>query len=231
MAEIFRLENVTKVYKNDKIEFTALKNINLSITEGEIFGIIGMSGAGKSTLVRTLNRLEDVSEGSVSFYGKNLSELKPSEIRKVRRQIAMIFQSFNLLSQRSVLSNVMQPLKIAGVSRPDRKKKALEMLKVVGLEEKKHQFPSRLSGGQKQRVAIASAVAAGAKLLLFDEPTSGLDLSHMEMVGQLLTDLARSGSTVLVSTHDPELIGQCCDYILCIDKGKVGYYKIKEYSQ
>ena len=222
MAEIFRLENVTKVYKNDKIEFTALKNINLSITEGEIFGIIGMSGAGKSTLVRTLNRLEDVSEGSVSFYGKNLSELKPSEIRKVRRQIAMIFQSFNLLSQRSVLSNVMQPLKIAGVSRLDRKKKALEMLKVVGLEEKKHQFPSRLSGGQKQRVAIARALSTNPKVILCDEATSALD---PKMTGEILSLLKKVnkelGVTIIIITHEMSVIESICDKVAVVNNGHI----------
>ena len=222
MAEIFRLENVTKVYKNDKIEFTALKNINLSITEGEIFGIIGMSGAGKSTLVRTLNRLEDVSEGSVSFYGKNLSELKPSEIRKVRRLIAMIFQSFNLLSQRSVLSNVMQPLKIAGVSRLDRKKKALEMLKVVGLEEKKHQFPSRLSGGQKQRVAIARALASDPKVLLCDEATSALDPKITGEILDLLKEInVTRNLTIVIITHEMSVVEKICDRVAIIDEGNL----------
>ncbi len=222
MAEIFRLENVTKVYKNDKTEFTALKNINLSITEGEIFGIIGMSGAGKSTLVRTLNRLEDVSEGSVSFYGENLSELKPSEIRKVRRQIAMIFQSFNLLSQRSVLSNVMQPLKIAGVSRPERKKKALEMLKVVGLEEKKHQFPSRLSGGQKQRVAIARALASDPKVLLCDEATSALDPKITGEILDLLKEInVTRNLTIVIITHEMSVVEKICDRVAIIDEGNL----------
>ncbi|MBP5623973.1 MAG: ATP-binding cassette domain-containing protein [Lachnospiraceae bacterium] len=222
MAEIFRLENVTKVYKNDKIEFTALKNINLSITEGEVFGIIGMSGAGKSTLVRTLNRLEEVSEGSVSFYGRNLSELPPSEIRKVRRQIAMIFQSFNLLSQRSVISNVMQPLKIAGIPRSDRKKKALEMLKVVGLEDKKHQFPSRLSGGQKQRVAIARALASDPKVLLCDEATSALDPKITGEILELLKEINETRNlTIVIITHEMSVVEKICDRVAIIDEGNL----------
>ncbi len=222
MAEIFRLENVTKVYKNDGKEFTALKNINLSIEEGEIYGIIGMSGAGKSTLVRTLNRLEEVSEGSVSFYGKKLSELKPSEIRKVRRQIAMIFQSFNLLSQRSVLSNVMQPLKIAGVARSERKKKALEMLKVVGLEEKKHQFPSRLSGGQKQRVAIARALASDPKVLLCDEATSALDPKITGEILDLLKEINETRNlTIVIITHEMSVVEKICDKVAIIDEGNL----------
>ena len=125
MAKVFRLDHVTKTYKNDGKEFTALQDVSLSIEEGEIFGIIGMSGAGKSTLVRTLNRLEEVSGGSVSFYGEELAGLNAPQLRKVRQKIAMIFQGFNLLQQRTVLSNVMQPLRIAGVPRVDRKDKAL----------------------------------------------------------------------------------------------------------
>ena len=147
MAEVFKLDHVYKNFKNDGKEFLALKDVSLSINEGEVFGIIGMSGAGKSTLVRTLNRLEAVSEGSVSFYGQDLSVLKDKDLRLIRRQIAMIFQSFNLLNQRSVLSNVMQPLRIAGIPRAKRKEKALEMLRVVGLEDKKNEYPARLSGG------------------------------------------------------------------------------------
>ena len=222
MAEIFRLENVTKVYKNDGKEFTELKNINLSINEGDIFGIIGMSGAGKSTLVRTLNRLEEVSEGTVSFYGRKLAELKPSEIRKVRRQIAMIFQSFNLLSQRSVISNVMQPLKIAGVSRAERKKKALEMLKVVGLEEKKHQFPSRLSGGQKQRVAIARALASDPKVLLCDEATSALDPKITGEILDLLKEINETRNlTIVIITHEMSVVEKICDKVAIIDEGNL----------
>ena len=183
MATVFRLENVTKVYKNDGKEFSALKGIDLDIEEGSVFGIIGMSGAGKSTLVRTLNRLEDVTSGSVKFYDQDLAELSPSQLRKIRRQIAMIFQSFNLLGQRTVLSNVMQPLKIAGIKGKEAKEKALEMLEVVGLADKKNQFPSRLSGGQRQRVAIARALASDPKVLLCDEATSALD---PRMTGEIL---------------------------------------------
>ena len=151
MSTVFRLDNVSKIYHNDGKSFHALKDVSLEIEEGEIFGIIGMSGAGKSTLVRTLNRLEDVSAGSVNYFGQDLAGLSPAEIRKVRRSIAMIFQSFNLLKQRNVLDNVMQPLKIAGISRHERKEKALEMLRIVGLEEKKDEYPSRLSGGSDER--------------------------------------------------------------------------------
>ena len=222
MAEVFRLENVSKKYKNDGKEITALKSINLSVEEGEIFGIIGMSGAGKSTLVRTLNRLEDVSEGKVSFYGQDISSIKVSEMRKVRRQIAMIFQNFNLLQQRNVLSNVMQPLRIAGVSKHERKEKALEMLRIVGLEDKKDEYPSRLSGGQRQRVAIARALAADPKVLLCDEATSALDPKTTGEVLELLKEINRTRQlTIVIITHEMSVVERICDRVAIIDEGNL----------
>lgn len=222
MTEVFKLDHVYKNYKNDGKEFLALKDVSLSINEGEVFGIIGMSGAGKSTLVRTLNRLEAVSEGSVSFYGQDLSVLKDKDLRLIRRQIAMIFQSFNLLNQRSVLSNVMQPLRIAGIPRAKRKEKALEMLKVVGLEDKKNEYPARLSGGQRQRVAIARALAADPKVLLCDEATSALD---PKMTGEIL-DLLKTINetrklTVVIITHEMSVVEKICDRVAIIDKGEL----------
>ena len=222
MAEVFKLDHVYKNFKNDGKEFLALKDVSLSINEGEVFGIIGMSGAGKSTLVRTLNRLEAVSEGSVSFYGQNLSVLKDKDLRLIRRQIAMIFQSFNLLNQRSVINNVMQPLRIAGIPRAKRKEKALEMLKVVGLEDKKNEYPARLSGGQRQRVAIARALAADPKVLLCDEATSALD---PKMTGEIL-DLLKTINetrklTVVIITHEMSVVEKICDRVAIIDKGEL----------
>ena len=222
MTEVFRLDHVSKKYKNDGKEFLALKDVSLSIEEGEVFGIIGMSGAGKSTLVRTLNRLEEVTDGSVSFYGQNLTGLKPAEIRKVRRQIAMIFQSFNLLGQRSVLSNVMQPLKIAKVPRAERKAKALEMLKVVGLEDKKHEYPARLSGGQRQRVAIARALASDPKVLLCDEATSALDPKMTGEILDLLKDINTTRKlTIVIITHEMSVVEKICDKVAIIDDGNL----------
>ncbi|MBQ9887143.1 MAG: ATP-binding cassette domain-containing protein [Lachnospiraceae bacterium] len=222
MAEVFKLNHVSKIYKNDGKEFPALKDVSLSINEGEIFGIIGMSGAGKSTLVRTLNRLEEISDGSVSFYGQDLSKLKPKEIRKIRRQIAMVFQSFNLLGQRDVLSNVMQPLRIAGIPRAGRKKKALEMLKIVGLEDKKNEYPSRLSGGQKQRVAIARALAADPKVLLCDEATSALDPKMTGEILELLKEINETRKlTIIIITHEMSVVEKICDRVAIIDDGKM----------
>ncbi|MBR3574384.1 MAG: ATP-binding cassette domain-containing protein [Lachnospiraceae bacterium] len=222
MATVFRLENVTKVYKNDGKEFSALKGIDLDIEEGSVFGIIGMSGAGKSTLVRTLNRLEDVTSGSVKFYDQDLAELSPLQLRKIRRQIAMIFQSFNLLGQRTVLSNVMQPLKIAGIKGKEAKEKALEMLEVVGLADKKNQFPSRLSGGQRQRVAIARALASDPKVLLCDEATSALDPRMTGEILELLKEINRTRKlTIVIITHEMSVIEKICDKVAIIDDGNL----------
>ena len=189
----------------------------LRLPKSSVIAVVGSNGTGKSTFLRCVCGLERDCPGVITMDGKEYKGKNRTEL------CYMVMQDVNhQLFTDSVMAEVMLSMK-------DKNEKACEIiLESLGLLPYKDKHPMALSGGQKQRVAIASAVAAGAKLLLFDEPTSGLDLSHMEMVGQLLTDLARSGSTVLVSTHDPELIGQCCDYILCIDKGKVGYYKIKE---
>ncbi|MEE5990545.1 MAG: ATP-binding cassette domain-containing protein, partial [Lachnospiraceae bacterium] len=222
MAEVFTLKNVSKVYINDGVEFTALKDVNLSVNEGEIFGIIGMSGAGKSTLVRTLNRLEDVSEGSVSFYDQELGTLNSKELRKIRRSIAMIFQSFNLLNQRTVLENVMQPLRIAKVPKKERVKKALEMLKIVGLEDKKDEYPSRLSGGQRQRVAIARALSNDPKVLLCDEATSALDPKMTGEILDLLKEINQTRKlTIVIITHEMAVVEKICDKVAIIDDGEL----------
>lgn len=222
MTEVFRLENVSKNYKNDGKTFQALKDVSLCINEGEIFGIIGMSGAGKSTLVRTLNRLEEASDGKVFFYGQDLSTLKSKEVRNVRRSIAMIFQGFNLLKQRNVLSNVMQPLKIAKVPRKERKEKALEMLKIVGLEDKANEYPNRLSGGQKQRVAIARALASDPKVLLCDEATSALDPKITSEILDLLKEINHSRKlTIVIITHEMSVVEKICDKVAIIDDGRL----------
>ena len=227
MSYVFELTNVSKTYKNDGKEFEALKNVSLDVQEGEIFGIIGMSGAGKSTLVRTLNRLEDVTKGSVKFFGKDLAELKAGELREVRHSISMIFQGFNLVNQRTVLSNVEQPMRIAGVPRKERKEKALQMLEIVGLLDKKDVFPARLSGGQKQRVAIARALAADPKVLLCDEATSALD---PKITGEILDLLKKINEerklTIVIITHEMSVVEKICDRVAIIDDGElaeVGY--------
>ena len=220
--KVFELKNISKTYRNDGKEFKALDNVNLEIFEGEIFGIIGMSGAGKSTLVRTLNRLEEIDEGEIDFYGNSLGNLKPAELRKVRQQIAMIFQSFNLLMQKTVLENVMLPLKIAKVPSADRKKTALEMLKIVGLEDKKNVFPAQLSGGQRQRVAIARALAGNPKVLLCDEATSALDPKITEEILDLLQKINKERKlTVIIITHEMSVVEKICDRVAIIEKGEL----------
>ena len=222
MAYVYELTNVSKIYRNEGVDFEALKDVSLEISEGEIFGIIGMSGAGKSTLVRTLNRLEGVSSGSVKFYGKDLAALNNKELRQVRHSISMIFQSFNLLQQRTVIQNVEQPLKIAGVRKAERRRKALEMLEIVGLTEKKDVYPARLSGGQRQRVAIARALASDPKVLLCDEATSALD---PKITGEILDLLKKINEerklTIVIITHEMSVVEKICDRVAIIDDGNL----------
>ena len=222
MANVFELTNVSKTYKNDGKEFTALKDVSLEVREGEIFGIIGMSGAGKSTLVRTLNRLEEVTSGSVRFYDEDLAFLNAKQLREVRHSISMIFQGFNLVNQRTVLSNVEQPLKIAGVPRKERREKAKQMLEIVGLLEKADVYPSRLSGGQKQRVAIARALAAEPKVLLCDEATSALDPKITGEILDLLKQINQERKlTIVIITHEMSVVEKICDRVAIIDDGNL----------
>lgn len=219
---LFRLENVSKSFGDKNGEVKALDNVSLSIYEGEIFGIIGMSGAGKSTLVRTLNRLEDVTEGDIFFFEDNLGKLSNKQLRKARQSMAMVFQSFNLLMQKSVLDNVMLPMKIAGKNKKDRRQKALEMLKVVGLEEKAKVYPAQLSGGQRQRVAIARALTMEPKVLLCDEATSALDPKITDEILKLLQSINKNmGITIVMITHEMSVVEKICDRVAIIDEGRL----------
>ncbi|MBO4376062.1 MAG: ATP-binding cassette domain-containing protein [Lachnospiraceae bacterium] len=222
MENVFELEHVYKTYRNEGKDFEALKDVSLSVKEGEIFGIIGMSGAGKSTLVRTLNRLENVTGGSVKFYGKNLANLNSGELRNVRHSISMIFQSFNLVNQRNVLDNVIQPLRIAKVPRKEREKTALEMLEIVGLADKKDSYPAKLSGGQRQRVAIARALASNPKVLLCDEATSALDPKITGEILDLLKQINKDRKlTIVIITHEMAVVEKICDRVAIIDEGNL----------
>ena len=221
-AVIFQLNNVSKVFRTKDSEVRAVDDISLDIQRGEIFGIIGMSGAGKSTLVRTLNRLENVTDGEVIFDGQILGNLSNKELRTVRRSMAMIFQSFNLLMQKTVLENVILPMKTAHVPRKEQKERAVQMLKVVGLEGKASAWPAQLSGGQQQRVAIARALAMNPKVLLCDEATSALDPKITEEILALLKDINRKlNLTIVIITHEMSVVEKICDRVAIISDGKL----------
>ena len=192
---MIELKNLSKVYKTSEKEIVALDGINLTIQDGEIFGIIGLSGAGKSTLVRCINLLERPTGGEVIIDGKSLTELPRRELLKLRQQIGMIFQGFNLLEQRNVIKNICFPLELAGVKKEDAQARALELLKLVGLEDRASSYPSQLSGGQKQRVAIARALATKPKYLLCDEATSALDPNTTRQILDLLKEINRSSAS------------------------------------
>ena len=186
---MIEIKNLSKTFSTADGTFQALKNVNISVSDGDIFGIIGMSGAGKSTLVRCINMLERPSEGSVVIDGVDVGTLGRRELRKLRRSVTMIFQGFNLLMQRTCLKNVCFPLELDGVGKKEAKKRALELLELVGLSDKANAYPSRLSGGQQQRVAIARALATNPKVLLCDEATSALDPKTTRSILSLIKDI------------------------------------------
>ena len=218
---IYRLDHVTKIYEGTP-QVVALDDVSIEINRGEIYGIIGMSGAGKSTLVRTLNRLEEVSSGSVSFEGKDLSGLKNSELRKVRQNVGMIFQGFNLLMQKTVDNNIRAALKIAGIPKVEHEQITDRMLEIVGLKDKKNVYPSQLSGGQKQRVAIARALATDPKVILCDEATSALDPQITAEILDLLKKINKEfGVTIILITHEMSVVEAICDRVAVIDNGRL----------
>lgn len=219
---VIEIKNLVKRFEVENNTVVALDNINLSIEKGEIFGIIGMSGAGKSTLVRSINFLEKPTEGSVKIDGVDLSELQGRELRKMRAQIGMIFQGFNLLEQRNVLGNVCFPLELAGIRRSEAKERARELLKIVKLEDKEKAYPSQLSGGQKQRVAIARALATNPRILLCDEATSALDPQTTTAILNLLKEInERLGITIVIITHQMSVVTEVCHKVAIIDNGKL----------
>lgn len=222
MEPIIQIKNVTKTFVGKDNQVEALKGISLDIERGDIYGIIGMSGAGKSTLVRCLNFLERPTTGTVLVEGKDLSAMSEKELRKTRTGIAMIFQHFNLLMQRSVLDNVCFPMEIVGVKKTDARKRALELLRIVGLEEKAKSYPAQLSGGQKQRVAIARALANNPGILLCDEATSALDPTTTKSILQLLQQINRDfGITIVIITHEMAVVQEICSHVAIIDNGEL----------
>ena len=219
---MIRLEGVNKTFRLKKREVKALKDINLIIEDGSIFGIIGSSGAGKSTLVRCLNLLERPTSGKVFLDEVELTSLKKSKLREERRKIGMVFQQFNLLAQRNALMNVCYPLEIAGVSIKEAKKRAIELLKLVGLEDRMQNYPAQLSGGQKQRVAIARALATEPKYLLCDEATSALDPNTTNSILDLLKEInERLGVTIIVITHEMKVVEKICTQVAVLNEGEI----------
>ena len=219
---MIELIDLSKTYSAASGDVEALRDVNLTIRDGEIFGIIGLSGAGKSTLVRCINLLERPSSGRVVIDGKDMTALPRAELLQMRRKISMIFQGFNLLEQRSVLRNVTFPLEISGVGRKAAQAKAKELLQVVGLEDKADAYPAQLSGGQKQRVAIARALATDPRYLLCDEATSALDPNTTRSILELLRRINRElGVTIVVITHEMKVIDQICDRVAVIDQSRI----------
>lgn len=221
MSEIL-IQNVSKTYSTKDGNVQALKNVNLSIEQGDIYGIIGMSGAGKSTLVRCINYLEEPTEGKIFIKGKELGSFSKKELRKQREDIGMIFQHFNLLMQKSVLENICFPLYIHGKKKTDARKRAKELLEIVGLSDKAKAYPTQLSGGQKQRVAIARALASNPKILLCDEATSALDPQTTASILDLLKEINQKfGITIVIITHQMSVVREICSHVAIMKSGEV----------
>ena len=219
---MIELKHISKTFPTADGVFQALDDINLTIRDGDIFGIVGMSGAGKSTLVRCINLLERPTAGQVVIDGQDLMELSAPQLREKRRSISMIFQQFNLLMQRTCLGNICFPMEIAGVPKGEARKRALEYLDIVGLPDKANAYPAQLSGGQKQRIAIARALASNPKVLLCDEATSALDPTTTASILDLLKDLnEKLGVTVVVITHQMSVIEEICSRVAILDGGVV----------
>ena len=219
---MIEIKHLSKTFGVSGGTVDALKDITLTIPDGEIYGIIGMSGAGKSTLVRCINMLERPTSGDILIDGKSMTELSQKELREKRRDITMIFQGFNLLMQRNCLKNVCFPLELAGVKKAEAEKRAAELLELVGLGDKFKSYPAQLSGGQQQRVAIARAHATHPKILLCDEATSALDPQTTQSILSLIRDIHdRLGITVIIITHQMSVVEQICTRVAILDGGEV----------
>ena len=219
---MIQLVNMSKSFTTTSGMVDALKHVNLTINDGDIYGIIGMSGAGKSTLVRCINMLEKPSEGSVILNGVHLENLSEKELRKVRREITIIFQGFNLLMQRTCIENIMLPLRFSHVPREKALARARELIDLVGLPDKERAYPAQLSGGQQQRIAIARALATDPKVLLCDEATSALDPKTTHAILELIRDINRKlGITVIIITHQMSVVQEICSHVAILENGSV----------
>ena len=219
---MIEIKNLTKEFQTADGTVEALRDVNLTIENGDIYGIIGMSGAGKSTLVRCINMLERPTKGQVLIDGRDIAQLSDKELRAVRRDVTMIFQGSNLLMQRTCLKNICFPLELIGMDKEKAKKRALELLDVVGLPDKANAYPAQLSGGQQQRIAIARALATDPKVLLCDEATSALDPKTTHAILELIRDInERLGITVIIITHQMSVVEEICSRVAILDSGSV----------
>lgn len=220
---MIQIEHLNKTYVSRQGEtHIALTDINLTIEDGSVFGIIGQSGAGKSTLVRCLNLLERPTSGSIIINGRDITSLSEKELREFRSSVSMVFQSFSLLQQRTVLRNVMFPLELRHADKKEAEKRARELLELVGLADKCDKYPSQLSGGQQQRVAIARALVNNPSIMLCDEATSALDSMTTHSILKLLKDInEKMGVTIVLITHSLAVAELICDNVVVIDEGKI----------
>lgn len=219
---MIRLENIDVKFKNGDSYLHAVKDVNLNVDKGDIFGIIGFSGAGKSTLVRTINLIQKPSAGRVFIKDIEYTSLSERELREKRTKIGMIFQHFNLMSSRTIVENVLYPLKKSNLSKEEKNKKAFELLELVGISEKANNYPAQLSGGQKQRVAIARALANDPEILLCDEATSALDPKTTNSILELLKEINRRlGLTIVIITHEMQVIKEICTKVAIMESGKI----------
>ncbi|MCT6925171.1 methionine ABC transporter ATP-binding protein [Metasolibacillus sp.] len=219
---MIQLSNITKVYKTKNGDLTAVRDVNLTINQGEIFGIIGYSGAGKSTMIRLLNGLEKPTTGEVIVNGEDIAHTSGASLRQARQKISMIFQHFNLLWSRTVEENIAFPLEIAGVSKSERANRVQELVELVGLNGREKAYPSQLSGGQKQRVGIARALANNPEVLLCDEATSALDPETTDAILELLLNINQKlGLTIVLITHEMHVIRKICHRVAVMEAGQV----------
>ncbi len=219
---MIQIQHVCKTYGEGDTAHHALRNVNLTINDGDVFGIIGASGAGKSTLVRCLNLLERPTEGSILYDGQDVVGYEGRRLLDLRSNVGMIFQNFSLFQQRTVLANVTFPLELRGEKRPEREARARELLELVGLGNLSDRYPSQLSGGQQQRVAIARALANNPKVMLCDEATSALDTSTTVSILELLENINRTlGVTLVVITHQLAVAKRICNRVAVIDQGRI----------
>lgn len=221
-TEMITLSNLVKTFRTRDGEVLAVDDVDLTVHEGEIFGIIGYSGAGKSTLIRLINMLESPTSGDVLLDNKKMNDLSAKELRKARQEIGMIFQHFNLLWSRTVRENISFPLEIKGVAKDERERRVNELIHLVGLDGREESYPSQLSGGQKQRVGIARALANNPKVLLCDEATSALDPKTTESILDLLVDINKKlGLTIILITHEMHVIQKICHRVAVMDNGRI----------